>query len=137
MDTLESLRGAIDGTLTEPSDPGYEEARTVWNGMIDRHPVAVVRAGAVADIARTIEAARDLGLPLAIRGGGHNVAGNGTVDDGIVLDLGDLTDVVVDPDARRSACGGRCHARSCRSARPNRSASPCRSGSCPGRASRA
>ncbi len=100
MDRLESLRGAIDGTLTEPSDPGYDEARSVWNGMIDRHPVAIVRAGAVADIARTIEAARDLGLPLAIRGGGHNVAGNGTVDGGIVLDLGDLTDVVVDPDAR-------------------------------------
>ena len=100
MDTLETLRGAIDGTLTEPADPGYDEARAVWNGMIDRRPAAIVRAAGVGDIARTIAAARDLGLPLAIRGGGHNVAGNGTVDGGLVLDLGDLTDVAVDADAR-------------------------------------
>ena len=97
---LETLRAAIEGTVIEPADAGYDEARMIWNGMIDRHPAAIVRAGGVADIARTIAAARSLGLPLAVRGGGHNVAGNGTVDGGIVLDLGGLTDVVVDPEAR-------------------------------------
>ncbi len=100
METLETLRNAIDGTVLEPADAGYDEARRVWNGMIDRRPAAVVRAGGVADIRRTIATARSLGLPLAVRGGGHNVAGNGTVEGGIVLDLGGLTDVVVDPDVR-------------------------------------
>lgn len=100
MDTLETLRAAIEGTLLEPADPGYDEARLVWNGMIDRLPAAIVQAGGVADIARTIVAAQSLGLPLAVRGGGHNVAGNGSVDRGIVLDLGGLTDIDVDPAAR-------------------------------------
>jgi len=73
--------------------------------MIDRRPAAVVQAGSEEDIAPTIRLARDQGLPLAIRGGGHNVAGNGTVDDGIVLALGDLNDVQVDPVAREVHVG--------------------------------
>jgi FAD/FMN-containing dehydrogenase len=97
MTTMARLRDEIDGAVLEPGDEGYEDARGVWNGMIDRRPVAVVRASDVGDIAPTIRRARDLGLALAIRAGGHNVAGNGTVDGGIVLDLGGLRDVVVDP----------------------------------------
>ena len=100
MTTMAGLRAEIVGTLTEPDDGGYEDARRVWNDMIDRRPVAIVRAADVGDIAPTIRLARDLGLPLAIRGGGHNVAGNGTVDGGIVLDLGGLTAVTVDPTTR-------------------------------------
>ena len=73
--------------------------------MIDRRPLAVVRARSEADIAPTILFARDQELPLAIRGGGHNVAGNGTVDDGIVLDLRALDDVTVDPEAREVRVG--------------------------------
>src|SRR5690625_5959283 len=69
--------------------------------MIDRYPLAIVRAASPADIPPVLEAARETGLPLAVRGGGHSIAGLGTVDDGIVLDLGDLTDVQVDPDSRR------------------------------------
>jgi len=98
--TLSTLRGEIRGHILEPGDDGYEDARLVWNGMIDRRPLAVVRAASMADVAPTIRAARTLGVPLAVRGGGHNVAGNGTVDGGIVLDLGGLTAVRVDPDAR-------------------------------------
>ena len=100
MTTVARLRNEIEGAVLEPGEDGYEEARRVWNGMIDRRPAAVVRAAGVRDIAPTIRRARDLGLPLAIRGGGHNVAGNGTVDGGIVLDLGALNAVAVDP-ARR------------------------------------
>ena len=100
MTTLAQLRDEIDGTVLEPTDDAYDDARRVWNGMIDRRPAAVVRASGVGDIAPTIRLARELGLPLAIRGGGHNVAGNGTVDDGIVLDLGGLTTVEVDPATR-------------------------------------
>jgi len=94
---LHELRDRLTGTLLEPGDPGYDEARRVWNGMIDRHPRAVVRAGSVADIAPVLETARRTGLPLAVRGGGHNIAGHGTVEGGLVLDLGGLRDVVVDP----------------------------------------
>lgn len=97
--SLEAFKSSIEGRVTQPSEAAFDDARRVWNGLIDRRPIAVVRAGAVGDIAPTIRLARDLGLPLAIRGGGHNVAGNGTVDGGIVLDLGDLNTVDVDVEA--------------------------------------
>jgi len=100
MTTMTRLRDEIDGAVIEPGDERYDAARQVWNGMIDRRPLAVIRATGVGDIAPTIRHARDLGLPLAVRAGGHNVAGNGTVDGGIVLDLGGLTQVEVDPASR-------------------------------------
>ena len=94
---LDDLRNRVSGTVTGQPDPGYDEARAVWNAMTDRRPWAVVRAAAVGDVAPTVSFARDHGLDLAVRGGGHNVAGNGTVDDGLVLDLADLHAVSVDP----------------------------------------
>src|SRR3954470_20605126 len=105
MDTVETLRSRVTGTVTEPGDRDYEESRAVWNAMIDRRPAAVVRAAEVADIAPTIAVAREYSLELAIRAGGHNVAGNGTVEGGIVLDLGGLTGVEVDRDTRRVRVG--------------------------------
>ncbi|WP_104181372.1 FAD-binding oxidoreductase [Arthrobacter sp. B0490] len=99
LDALRRLRTRLTGSLIEPGDPLYDEARKVWNGMIDLHPRAVVRAGSVADIDPVLAAVRSTGLPLAVRGGGHNIAGHGTVDGGIVLDLGGLRGVTV--DARR------------------------------------
>ena len=101
MATLARLRDAIGGEVIQAGDNGYDDARRVWNGMIDRRPAAVARARDVGDVAPVIRAARELGLPLAIRGGGHNVAGHGTVEGGIVLDLGGLTGVSVDPQTRR------------------------------------
>jgi FAD/FMN-containing dehydrogenase len=95
---LDLLRRRVDGAVIAPEDPRYDEARTVWNAMIDRRPSAVVRAADPDDVVSTIGTARDHGLDLAIRGGGHNVAGEGTVDDGIVLDLGEMDGVTVDPD---------------------------------------
>ncbi len=89
-------RGSL--RVIAPDDPGYELARRVWNGMIDRRPAAVAKAGSVADVRTAIASARRHAVPLAVRAGGHNVAGNGTVDDGLVLDLGDWRDVVVDAD---------------------------------------
>jgi FAD/FMN-containing dehydrogenase len=97
---IASLRHVLRGQILTPTDPGFDEARRVWNGMIDKHPELIIRAADAADVAPVIAFARETGLPLAIRGGGHNVAGNGTVDDGIVLDLGALKAVEVDPDAR-------------------------------------
>jgi FAD/FMN-containing dehydrogenase len=102
---LDALRREIEGAVITEGDDAYDDARRVWNGMIDRRPLAVVRAASTADIAPTIRTARDLDLRLAIRGGGHNVAGNGTVDDGLVLDLGALNAVEVDPVSREVRVG--------------------------------
>jgi FAD/FMN-containing dehydrogenase len=105
VSTIATFRRAVQGRVLEPGDPGYDEARRVWNGMIDRRPGLIVQAAGVDDVAPTIALARETGQPLAIRGGGHNVAGNGTVDGGILLDLGRLDTVQVDPDARLVTVG--------------------------------
>jgi FAD/FMN-containing dehydrogenase len=97
---IASLRSRVMGRVVTADDPAYDEARRVWNGMIDRRPLVLVQASTTDDIAPTIEFARTTGLPLAIRGGGHNVAGNGTVEGGVVLDLGALDSVEVDAGAR-------------------------------------
>ena len=98
--SLAGLRAAIRGRVLTAGEGDYDEARRVWNAMIDKRPLVIVQAAGRADVGPTIALARETGLPLAIRGGGHNVAGNGTVDGGILLDLGRLNAVEVDPDAR-------------------------------------
>ncbi|MFC4128319.1 FAD-binding oxidoreductase [Nocardia rhizosphaerae] len=95
---LEAARGEV---ITAQS-PGYDEARSVYNGMIDRKPLAIVGAVDVADVRTTVDAARESGLDLAIRAGAHSVPGFGTVDDGIVLDLRAMKGIRIDP-ARRIA----------------------------------
>ncbi|UPO76303.1 FAD-binding oxidoreductase [Arthrobacter sp. Helios] len=101
-----ALVAAVSGTVTLPGDEAYEASRRVWNGMIDVLPAAVVRAASPDDVAPVLAFAQATGLPLAVRGGGHNVAGNGTVDGGIVLDVGGLRTVEVDPIARTVTVGG-------------------------------
>jgi FAD/FMN-containing dehydrogenase len=97
---LDDLLPRLTGSLIRPGDADYDEARRVWNGMIDVRPRAVVRAGSPSDAELVVAAAQRARLPLAVRGGGHNIAGHGTVDGGIVLDLGDLREVRVDPRSR-------------------------------------
>jgi FAD/FMN-containing dehydrogenase len=97
---LERLGREFVGTVLTAEDPGYAEARRVWNGMIDRHPVAIARAASADDVAVAIRFSRESDLPLAVRGGGHSVAGNGTVDAGLVLDLGQLRTVSVNDQTR-------------------------------------
>jgi FAD/FMN-containing dehydrogenase len=96
---LASLRAGVTGEVIAPGDPAYDDARRVWNGMIDKHPSVIVRAVGDDDVVAVLALARSTGLPLALRGGGHNVAGNGTVDDGIVLDMGGRNRVEVDAPA--------------------------------------
>jgi FAD/FMN-containing dehydrogenase len=101
-----SLRADIHGTVIVPGDPEYDDARAVWNGMIDRHPVAVVRVADATDVVAAIAFGRQHGLPIAVRGGGHNVAGNGTVDDGVVIDLAALDTVDIDEAGGTVRVGG-------------------------------
>ena len=102
---LEELRATVDGELILPGAPAYDEARRVWNGIIDRRPLAVLRCATTDDIVAGVTFARVNDVPVAVRGGGHNVAGHGTVDAGIVLDLAALCEVTVDADARSVRVG--------------------------------
>src|SRR3990172_3957786 len=92
--------GAAAGRVIAPDDHEYEEARRIWNGMIDRRPAVIVRAAGPGDVAPVIGHARATGLPLAIRGARHHIARTRTLDGGIVLDMGGLTSVSVDPRGR-------------------------------------
>jgi hypothetical protein len=80
---VEAFAARLRGELLRPGEPGYEEASKVWNGMIDRRPALIARAASVADVINSVNFARENGLLLAVRGGGHNVAGTGTVEGGL------------------------------------------------------
>lgn len=97
--TLEQLRERVRGEIVVPGDETYDEARSVHNGMIDRRPAAVVRVANAGDVMATVLYARENGLDLAIRGGGHSAPGFGTVDDGVVIDFSRMRTVRVDPVA--------------------------------------
>jgi hypothetical protein len=96
------------GRLIGTEDAGYDDARKVYNAMIDRRPALIARCAGPSDVAQVVRFARDHGLPLAVRGGGHNGAGLGTCDDGVVIDLSLLREIRVDPAARRVRVGGGC-----------------------------
>jgi FAD/FMN-containing dehydrogenase len=99
---------AFDGQFVGPDDPAYAEARKVYNAMIDRRPQLIARCHGPADVAQVVGFARAHDLPLAVRGGGHNGAGLGTCDDGVVIDLAPMKDISVDPQARTVRVGGGC-----------------------------
>ena len=96
-EVIDGLRAALRGTLVLPGEPGYDTARTVWNAMIDRKPALVVRAAGAADVLRAIAFAKEHKLRLAVKGGGHNIAGNAVCDGGLLLDLTPMKSVHVDP----------------------------------------
>src|SRR5262245_7618987 len=102
------LEAQVRGQLIRPGDDGYDMARAVHNAMIDRRPALIVRAADVADVIAVVNFARDNAVKLAVRGGGHNVTGNATVDDGIVLDLSAMTGIKVDPINRIAVVEGGC-----------------------------
>ncbi|MFP9061768.1 FAD-binding oxidoreductase [Natrialbaceae archaeon A-chndr2] len=101
----ESLTQKIHGEVLRPDDEGYNEAREVWNAMIDRHPAVIAQCAGVADVIQAVEFARDYDLSLAVKGAGHNVAGNAVCDDGLVIDLSPMSSVRVDPVARTVRVG--------------------------------
>jgi FAD/FMN-containing dehydrogenase len=95
-DAIEAFRQTLRGNVCLAEEPGYDEARTIWNAMIDRRPGAVVRCKGAADIIRAVRFAREYGLLVAVRGGGHNIAGNAVCDGGLLIDLSLMRSVRVD-----------------------------------------
>lgn len=101
-DIIEKFRSGMRGDVMMPDDPGYEEARTIWNATIDRRPAVIARCAGVADVIASVALARDTKVPVSVRGGGHNIAGNAVCDDGFMIDLSRMTSVRIDPAARRA-----------------------------------
>ena len=102
----DALRAQIAGSVLSPSDPEYENARRIHNGLIDRRPALVARCHGTADVQAAVRFARERGLEIAVRGGGHNVAGNAVCDGGLMIDLSAMRGVHVDPRARRARAQG-------------------------------
>ena len=90
IEAVPQLGEGFKGEVIAPGDPGYDDARAVWNGSIDKRPALIVRPMGAADVIDAVNYARAEGLPLAVRCGGHSVAGNGTVDGGVLVDLSSL-----------------------------------------------
>lgn len=97
---LDQLAANLRGRLILPNDPDYETERRVWNAGIDRHPAMIVRAADAEDVRTVVNSAREQGMPLAIRSGGHSVPGHSTIDDGVLLDLSNMKRITVDPVGR-------------------------------------
>jgi hypothetical protein len=103
---IASLRASLDGRVITPRDEGYDAARVVVSGAIDRRPAAIIRVSGAADVARVIEVARVSDLELTVRSGGHSPAGHSTTDGGLVIDLRDLRAIEVDPQGRTAWADG-------------------------------
>ncbi|MER5811039.1 FAD-binding oxidoreductase [Streptomyces sp. NPDC002033] len=104
--SVDQLRERVRGAVVTPEDAAYDEARKVYNAMIDRKPAVVVRCSGAADVMATVDYARENGLDLAVRGGSHSVPGFGTCDDGVVADLSGMRGVRVDPGDRTARAEG-------------------------------
>jgi hypothetical protein len=100
--TVQQLRASLRGELLRPGEDGYDEARKIWNGMIDRRPALIARCTGVADVIHCVNFARAHNLLVAVRGGGHNIAGNAVCDGGLMIDLSRMKGMRVDP-VRRTA----------------------------------
>ena len=99
------IRG-FEGDVIAPDHDGYDDARAIWNGTVDRHPRLIARCSSTADVAKAVRFARDRNLEIAVRGGGHNVAGTAVCDDGIVIDLSAMRAVTVNPVKRMARVQG-------------------------------
>jgi hypothetical protein len=104
--TIDAFRHGFHGQTLLPSDAGYASARRIWNASIDKHPGLIARCSGVADVVRAVKFAGANNLLVAVRGGGHNVAGRALCDDGMVIDLTAMNGVCVDPELRTVRAGG-------------------------------
>src|SRR5689334_11480420 len=108
MTDLQTAFGAFGGTLLAEGDAGYDDARSVFNGMIDRRPALIARCTNAADVAAAVRAAPGTGTSVSVYGGGHGVTGAAVVDDGLCIDLCGLKGITVDPDARTARVEAGC-----------------------------
>jgi FAD/FMN-containing dehydrogenase len=99
---LEVLSAQLRGTVLKEGDPAYDDARSIWNAMIDRRPGLIVRCAGAADVIAAVNFARENRLLVAVRGGGHNIAGSAVCDGGLMIDLSSMKSVRVDPATRRA-----------------------------------
>jgi hypothetical protein len=99
-----SLIDDFAGEQIRPGDPGYDEARVLWNGLFDKHPALIARCTSTADVVAAVNYGRDNGLEIAVRSGGHSAAGHSSVDDGLVIDLSQMKRIDVDPDSQITRC---------------------------------
>ena len=105
---VDGFAAQLHGGVTRPTDPDYDEVRALYNAMIDKRPALIARCADVDDVVASVNFGREQGLEIAIRCGGHNGPGLGSVDNGLVIDLSGLKTVTVDPDAKTAAVGGGC-----------------------------
>jgi FAD/FMN-containing dehydrogenase len=106
MTSIDTASLRVTGSVITPDHAGYDEARTIHNGLIDRRPALIVRAQTTADVVAALAAARDAGLEVSVRGGGHNVAGRAVTDGGVMISLADMRQVTVDPEASTATVQG-------------------------------
>ena len=97
---IQDYRAALRGALLCPGDEGYDAARQVWNGMIDKRPALIARCAGAADVIQAVTFARTRNLLVSIRGGGHNITGNAVCDGGLMIDLSPMKGIRVDPAGR-------------------------------------
>src|SRR5205085_3557891 len=100
VESTNEIAPSFSGRLVRPADEGYDDFRRVHNGLVDKHPALIARCAGVADVVDAVRLARTLNLEVAVRGGGHNVAGHATVDHGLVIDLSPMKGIHVDAGAR-------------------------------------
>lgn len=104
--TVDALRASLGGPVLRPSDAGYDDARHTFNAMIDRHPALIARCTSTGDVVKAVRFARERGLVVSVRGGGHNVAGNAVCEGGLMIDLTLMKGIRVDPGARTARAQG-------------------------------
>src|SRR5436189_3633204 len=98
-DRIDTLSASLSGAVLQPGDDRYEAARLVHNGLIDKRPALIARCRGVADVGAAVAFARDAGLEISIRGGGHNIAGRCVTNGGLMIDLAEMKGTYVDPQA--------------------------------------
>ncbi|MGH3127716.1 MAG: FAD-binding oxidoreductase, partial [Gaiellaceae bacterium] len=103
---INQLAADFSGRLLQPGDAGYDEARRIHNGLIDKRPALIARCRNAGDVARVVLFANEHGLEIAVRGGGHNVAGRAVTEGGLMIDLAEMKRIEVDPDARTARAEG-------------------------------
>ena len=108
QETVPGFRNLVEGTVILPGEPGYDDARAIWNGMFDKKPAIIVRCLQANDVSQSVRYAREHELVIAVKGGGHNSAGNAVCDDGMMIDLSLMQQVDVDPEKGTAKVEGGC-----------------------------